>query len=200
MQYPTPQCASSAPSNKNASQSLAARRRLARQLVFLTIAAVGCTVDLATKSWIFGRLGMPGTSQPIWVVPEVFSLTTSLNEGALFGMGQGLTMLFAWLSIFAAVAIVYWYFFGDVADSWWLTIALGSVMAGILGNLYDRLGLPGLKWHVYTNTHEPGNPVYAVRDWLHFNIEGVIDWPVFNVADSLLVCGAVMIALWQFRR
>ena len=44
--------------------------------------------------------------------------------------------------------------------------------------------------------------MYAVRDWLHFRVEGIIDWPIFNVADSLLVCGAALLvwhALWAER-
>jgi signal peptidase II len=74
-------------------------------------------------------------------------------------------------------------------------------MAGIFGNLHDRLGLAGLKWPMSTAVHHAGDPVYAVRDWLHFEIRSIgFDWPVFNIADSLLVCGALMLfwhALWR---
>ena len=165
-----------------------------RYAVFFVIAVVGCAVDLLTKSWIFARIGPPGPDQdvPIVLWPGVFSLTTSLNEGALFGIGQGMTPVFAALSILAAIGIVYWLFVSRAAMDLWLTIALGSITAGIFGNLYDRLGLHGLI------TFRGGEPerVYAVRDWLHFKIEGVIDWPVFNIADAMLVCGAAML-MWH---
>lgn len=77
-------------------------------------------------------------------------------------------------------------------------MALGCVTAGILGNLYDRLGLPGLKWnYAEPPLHEVGDPVYAVRDWILVMI-GPYGWPNFNIADSLLVCGAAMLVWHAF--
>ena len=172
-----------------------------RLVVFLLIAAVGCAIDLITKSWLFAWLGMPGEKPSYWLVDQVFGFTISLNEGALFGMGQGQVTLFALLSIVAAAGIVYWLFWSGAAHDWLLTIALGAVMAGIFGNLYDRLGMPGLKWtHPDLRGHEPGTPVYAVRDWIHFKLDAIgFDWPIFNIADSLLVCGAGLL-IWHSLR
>jgi signal peptidase II len=167
---------------------------VSRIALFFAIAAIGCAADLATKSWIFGRLGMPYTHQPLVLVPGIFSLTTSLNEGALFGMGQGMTLVFACLSLLAAAGIFYWLIFAGAARDLGLTFALGFIMAGICGNLYDRLGLPGLVWHA--PDPREGLPVYAVRDWLHFQIQSIgFDWAVFNLADSMLVVGACMLFL-----
>jgi signal peptidase II len=136
------------------------------------------------------------------LLPGVFSLTTSLNEGALFGVGQGMTPIFAALSILAAAGIAYWLFFAGAGNDLWLVCALASIMAGISGNLYDRLGLPGLVWPAkFPNA---GQPVFAVRDWLHFEIRSAgFDWAVFNVADSLLVVGAIMLfwhVAWRERK
>ncbi len=73
-------------------------------------------------------------------------------------------------------------------------MALGFILGGIFGNLYDRLGFPGLVWPQYPNDPRAGQPVFAVRDWLHFEIQRIqFDWPVFNIADSLLVVGAAML-------
>jgi signal peptidase II len=131
------------------------------------------------------------------LIPEIFGFETSLNEGALFGMGQGQVVLFSVLSVVALVGIVYWLFFAGAARDRLLTIALGCVTGGILGNLYDRTGMPGLKWTASVDPrrgHEAGEPVYAVRDWLHFKIDALnFDWPIFNIADSLLVCGALLL-------
>ena len=166
---------------------------VSRIALFFAIAAIGCAADLATKSWIFGRLGMP-PRHPLVLIPGIFSLTTSLNEGALFGMGQGMTLMFACLSLLAAAGIFYWLILAGAGRDLWLTVALGFIMAGICGNLYDRLGLPGLVWHA--PDPREGLPVYAVRDWLHFEIRSIgFDWAVFNLADTMLVVGAAMLFL-----
>ena len=82
-----------------------------RCLVFLFLAFAGCALDLITKSWMFQRLGMPGPNSQIWWIWEgIFGFQTSLNEGALFGLGQGMVPLFAGLSIVAAVGIFFGFF------------------------------------------------------------------------------------------
>ncbi len=164
-----------------------------RILVFFSIAVVGCGLDLWTKTLLFDWLGMPGQQPVWWIVPDVFGFHTSLNEGALFGIGQGYTALFAVLSILAAGAVLVWLFVYGAAEDWLLTIALGCVMAGIFGNLYDRLGWPGLIWPQWHPA--AGEPVYAVRDWILVMI-GTWPWPTFNIADSLLVVGAGLL-LWH---
>jgi signal peptidase II len=163
-----------------------------RGLLFVAVVCAGCAIDLGTKNWIFHELGMPFEQPPIVLVSGVFSLTTSLNEGALFGLGQGMTPVFACLSLIAAIGISYWLFLAGAGNDLWLVVALGLILGGIFGNLYDRLGFHGLVW----SPHYPnaGQPVYAVRDWLHFEIQRIgFDWPVFNIADSLLVVGAIML-------
>jgi signal peptidase II len=168
-----------------------------RYLVFLLLAGGGLAVDLATKHWMFAWLGMPSRRIPYWICPNFFGFQTSLNEGALFGMGQGMVWLFALLSIGAAAAICWWLFVAGAARQWVLTVALSGIMAGILGNLYDRVGLPGLKWNFANNLHEMGDPVFAVRDWI-LVMFGNWPWPNFNIADSLLVCGALTLVWHAF--
>lgn len=165
-----------------------------RFCVFFVVAGLGLAVDLATKAWIFGHLGMPGEQPVWWIVPDVVGFQTSLNEGALFGMGQGMTPWFAGLSVLFAVGIVIWLFVGGAAKSWWMTISLAGITAGIFGNLYDRLGLHGLKWGGGDGLHQAGEPVYAVRDWILVMI-GRWPWPNFNIADSLLVCGVTALII-----
>lgn len=173
---------------------------LNRYVVFGLLALGGCALDLASKSWIFNRLGMPGSQPPWWLIPGAFCLETSLNEGALFGVGQGRAWLFAALSVVAIVTILGWLFVGKAARSLTLTIALGSISAGILGNLYDRWGLPGLRWNAAYTGHLPGDPVFAVRDWLHVQVDAIgFDFAVFNLADSMLVCGVALFVWHTFR-
>ncbi len=96
-----------------------------------------------------------------------------VNHGALFGMGgehKGRANgLFAAVSVAAAVGILIWGLQRRTAREKWLMAALGLILGGTLGNMYDRLVFGG------------------VRDFLYFHY---IEWPVFNVADCCLVVGA----------
>lgn len=177
---------------------------LSRYLVFLALVASGLTWDLYSKWTTFTQLGCPGAGTWIWpdnwgwqgLSPIIrFQLHTNFNHGALWGLGQGFAPMFAGLSVLAGLGIVYWLFVKRGASSWWLTVALGFVMAGVLGNLYDRLGFHG--W-----VNENRQPIYAVRDFLHFwffeGTQAEFHWAIFNFADSYLVTGAIMLVIHSF--
>ena len=118
-------------------------------------------------------------------MPDVLELHTSYNSGALWGLGRDLphsSLFFAGLSIVAALAICYWLFVRKAATDWRLTAALGLIMAGALGNCYDRL----LLGHV--------------RDFVHFHVDPIgFDCAIFNFADNMLVAGAVVLMLLALR-
>lgn len=160
---------------------------ISRWVTFWSIAVLGCALDLASKHWVFDWLGMPG-GRTYWIIDGIFGLQTSLNQGALFGLGQGKVLWFAALSVGAGIGIVYWLFVARAALDRWLTVALGCIMAGVLGNLHDRLGL----WNA------DANAIYAVRDWILFCYADRT-WPNFNIADSFLVCGAIMLCVHALR-
>jgi signal peptidase II len=150
----------------------------------MALAIFGTAADLLSKHWIFAWRGLPGENSPWWLIEGYVGIETAINTGALFGMGAGYGMVFAAMSIIAATAIIVWLFGFKAAQSLWLTIALGMVMGGIFGNLYDRLGM----WY------SSDMPVpCGVRDWILLRY-GQYTWPNFNIADSLLVCGAIMLA------
>ncbi len=164
-----------------------------RWIVFFLIAAVGCAIDLFTKKLAFDRLGIPSHNSSVhWLCRGLLGFQTSLNEGALFGLGQGGYMIFAGLSIIAAIGILIWFFGFGASKDRLLTVALGLVMAGILGNLFDRLGLPGMTWNGLDGLHAPGQTVHAVRDFILIMV-GPWHWPNFNIADSCLVVGACLL-------
>ena len=149
---------------------------------------MGCALDLLTKHYVFQWRGMPVESPVWWIWEPYIGVETALNPGALFGMGAGFGTGFAVLSVLAAVGVVVWLFWFRAASDLLLTIALGCVMGGIGGTLYDRLGF----WQ------EPGVPGAfrnEVRDWILFRYQNYT-WPNFNIADSLLVCGACLL-LWH---
>lgn len=159
-----------------------------RYVWFFTLAILGLVLDLVSKQLVFQQLGYPHgqRAEPFFSHWVTFTLVTSVNEGALWGIGQGYTWIFALLSVVAIVAVSVWLFVYKAARSLWLTIALGLIMSGTLGNLFDRVGLHGLTRN--------GEPLYGVRDFLLF-IFGGWPWPVFNFADCFLVSGAIMLGV-----
>jgi len=180
-------------SGKGDTQHPSATFPLSRYAVFLLIAGIGFAVDLWTKDWIFFKLGDKLPGYVWWFWEGRFGLQLSLNRGALFGIGQGLIPVFVVLSVSAAIGISFWLFRMREARSLWLTVTLAMVTGGIFGNLYDRLGLHGLVKDPITK-----EPEYAVRDWILFQWDDAWRWPNFNIADSLLVCGAIMLVLHAF--
>ena len=162
--------------------------------IFAALALTGAAADLWTKAAIFDWRGLPGEQDVWWIIDEYFGIETAVNIGAVFGVGAGKGTLFAVFSIVAAIGILVWLFYFKAAESRWLTWALGLITGGIIGNLYDRLGM---WWQVgYPEQWQSG-----VRDWILVRIEGVPffdPWPNFNIADSLLVVGACMLLYQSF--
>ena len=162
-----------------------------RYVIFVLLVLAGTSLDLWSKHAVFASMNGPN-QQTGWLLDGwvKFKLHTSFNSGALWGMGQGMAWMFALLSVVALVGILYWLFVAGACRSIWLTVTLSLVAAGTLGNLYDRLALHG--W--LTNE---GQPVQAVRDFLRFRF-GTFEWATFNVADILLVVGAIMLVIQSF--
>jgi signal peptidase II len=173
------------------SRQIAGRTAWLRWLCFLTIAGSGAATDLLTKQWVFAWRGLPGQMPAWWLIQPYVGIETAVNPGALFGMGAGWGLVFAGLSVLAAVAIVIWLHRFRAIDSWWLIWSLACVTGGIFGNLYDRLGL----WNPPASVPEWQS---GVRDWILFQYSSDYVWPNFNIADSLLVCGAIMLAIHSF--
>lgn len=160
---------------------------------FLLLVVVGAGLDLWTKHLVFTSPRFFHGDE-WWLWPNYVGIQKSLNEGALFGMGQGKAWLFAIFALMACIAIPAWLFWFGAATDFWLTTAAGAILGGVIGNLYDRIGMPGLKWDDF-HPHRAGESVHAVRDWILFQVNDQWVWPNFNIADSLLVIGAVFLFL-----
>ena len=147
------------------------------------LASLGCTLDLWTKHWAFSSLGMPAYDNIHWIIDGFFGFETSINTGALFGIGKGGVAIFAAISGLATLGIFIWLTVGGASHDRWLSVTLGLILGGVLGNLYDRMGLWG---------HQ------GVRDFILFRYKS-FTWPNFNIADMLLICGAAMMMWHAFR-
>lgn len=144
----------------------------ARRLpALLLVAAVIFALDLGTKALVVAKM-TPG--EPISIIGEVVRLTLVRNAGAAFSMATGMTWL---LTLVAAGVVIGVIRIGRSLRSLGWTIGLGLVLGGAFGNLVDRLfRAPGpLQGHVVD--------FISVTKW----------WPVFNVADSAIVCGAILL-------
>jgi len=117
------------------------------------------------------------------VLPDFFSLVNVTNDGAAFGSFKGNNLLFIVISSIALVVVTVLLVRRRPADAW-RDLSLALLLAGILGNLTDRL----LYGHVI--------------DFLLFNlhIRYADPWPAFNVADSCISIAVVLFIIHSFRK
>lgn len=102
---------------------------------FAIMAVGGLALDLWSKEWAFHTLRQGARRE---IIPHVFEFQTMLNPGALFGIGRGQTEVFLVASVLALL-LVGWMFSQTSPRSRLLQIALGGILAGALGNMYDRV-------------------------------------------------------------
>jgi lipoprotein signal peptidase len=150
---------------------------------FFLITLVGLALDLWTKHYAFLKLPHPGQHRHTFI-PGWLDFSTTVNHGAVFGLGQGQRFLFLAVSVAAIVFLTY--LFAHSGRQRFYQLILGMLLAGVLGNMYDRIrfghvrdmihALPGWKW--------PGS-----------NTE-VFPW-IFNVADVLLCTGVALMLFYS---
>jgi signal peptidase II len=158
-------------------------RRL--KVVALVVLLVGLVLDLASKEWMEALLEMdPGRAEAgrrIEVIEGFFALEAAFNPGVTFGLAPGKTVPILVFTLIATLALGVW-LFATRQDSAALHVGLGMVLAGALGNLWDRLQWTKVRDFFLIYLGEPASPSF--------------EWPNFNVADSLIVSGVVLI-LWD---
>ena len=175
---------------------------------FLLATVILLSADLLTKSAAFdrvagepvslsrdesGRLAPMPAHDAILLIPKVLALHLTANEGAVFGLGRGGRWIFIAFSLIAS-AVILAVFGRSERRARGLHLALAAVLAGALGNLYDRLRFgvvrdmlllfPGVKlpfgWH-----------------WPNGS-DGLYPW-IFNVADACLVIGLFFLMILMYR-
>lgn len=158
-----------------------ARSRRPHTRLVLGLAAVILVADLVTKIIVVATIA-PGEN--IRLLGGAVYLTHVRNPGAAFSFAEGATILFSVIAVVVAAVIV------RTARRLYSTawaVVLGLVLGGALGNLIDRL------------FRSPGFLRGAVVDFVSaFAPDGRL-WPVFNVADSAIVCGGILGALLALR-
>ena len=152
-----------------------------RTRLLLVLAATVLLTDLVTKLIVVATIE-PG--EDIRLLGGALYLTQLRNMGAAFSFAEGWTIVFSLVAVVVSVVIV------RTARRLYSTawaVTLGLVLGGALGNLIDRI------------FRDPGFLRGGVVDFLSvFGPDGQV-WPVFNVADSAIVCGGILGALLALR-
>ena len=155
----------------------AATRRIA---LFSTVAFVALALDVVSKVLVVAKLPMTPTEKHVRLLGGAIYLDQTRNSGAAFSLGTGFTVILTVVAIAVVAVIVRTA--GRMRSPGW-AIALGLVLGGALGNLTDRV------------FRAPGIGRGHVVDWISvFGPDGR-HWPIFNVADSAIVCGAILAAV-----
>ena len=153
-------------------QKLESSKRWWWCLVFVITAAVIITADQISKNWIRTYTG----EFPIFEL-GIFRIIDVQNTGSSFGLFQGHNLVLTIVAFFGIALIlgisVLVTFRYPLLDTWYNKFILGLILGGTVGNLVDRLARG------------------YVTDFIDIG-----PWPTFNVADSAMVCGTILLALF----
>ncbi|MEV5825422.1 signal peptidase II [Spirillospora sp. NPDC052242] len=140
------------------------------------VAALALAADIVTKIIVVATLQ---NEEPIRLLGGLLTLRETRNSGAAFSIGTGYTIVFTLIASGVVVAIIWT---GRNLRSLPWAVCLGLMLGGALGNLVDRV------------FRAPAPLEGHVVDWIQ-----VPNWPVFNLADSAVVCGGVLAVILAAR-
>ena len=159
-----------------------------RQLALVGLVAFGLALglDLWTKHWVWTRLRPDG--EVVELIPPVLELAFAFNRGTAFSVIQSVEqpLLFVPITAFV-VGLTSWIALRSPGVDRLRTLALGLVCGGALGNLHDR---------VY---RADALGQHGVVDFIKINYPWGGSWPSFNIADSALVAGTILL-IWSLSR
>ena len=180
-----------------------AGRRPASITLFLLVTLVVLAADLGLKTYAFNSVAgspvvldpaIPNTMgvpyhDPFVLIPNVLHLQLTANTGAIFGMGKGSRWIFIVVSI-VAVGFIGRVFWRSPAQAKILHTALALILAGALGNLYDRFCFAAVRdmLHMFPGIDLPWNLTWPG------GARGLYPW-IFNIADVALLFG-VLTVVW----
>lgn len=151
-----------------------------RDLAMVGVGLLVVILDQLTKHWIVSFFSSKPEGYVVPILGPILSLTYVQNNGVAFSLLEGQTVMFLFIALAIGV-ISYLYWRSRETGSLLLKITFGLVLGGAVGNLIDRFS------HAY------------VVDFIHFQIPGIFDFAVFNVADSAISVGVVLLAylIWR---
>jgi signal peptidase II len=153
---------------------------------FFGVAIAGVALDLWTKSLAVSHLAQNADGYVL--ISGVLNLRFTRNFGAVFGLGQGGRSIFIAVSIGAVLFLSY--LFSISGRQRLQQIILGMLLAGVLGNMYDRIAIGYVR-----------DMIWALPDWpnplrsFFPNWQTVFPW-IFKVADTLLCVGVAAMLIY----
>ena len=144
--------------------------------VLVAIAVTTLALDVISKAIVVATLP---DRPPIELLGGLVTLRVLRNSGAAFNIGNGMTLVFTVIATGVVVAILR---YARKLRSLPWAITLGLLLGGALGNLADRV------------FRAPGFGRGHVVDWISVFGPNAKYWPIFNLADSAIVCGAILAA------
>ncbi|MDQ7986727.1 signal peptidase II [Pseudomonas sp. G34] len=151
------------------------------KLGWVWLSVVVFVIDQITKFWFDNNLQM---YERITVIPQVLDWTLAYNTGAAFSFLAGASgwqrWLFTLIAVVVSVVLVVW-LKRLKPDETWLAVGLALVLGGALGNLVDRV----IFGHVV--------------DFILVHWQSSWYFPAFNIADSAITVGAILLALDMFK-
>ena len=143
-----------------------------RVLILFAIAVVVLALDIVSKAIVVATLS---DRPPIRLLGGLLTLRESRNSGAAFSIGTSMTIVFTAIALGVVIYILRTA--RNLRSVGW-AITVGLLLGGATGNLLDRI------------FRAPGLFQGHVIDWIELP-----DWPVFNLADSAIVCAGVLVVL-----
>jgi len=144
-----------------------------RNSYYYLIAAAVLIIDFITKKLVATNMEI---GDKISVIGDFFLITSHRNRGAAFGILQDQRWFFIVITVFIVAGIVWYMQAVRKTAKPWLLVGLGLVLGGAIGNFIDRARFG------------------EVVDFFQFNF-GSYTFPIFNIADSGIVCGVALILL-----
>ncbi len=144
--------------------------------VLIAVAVAALALDVLSKIAVVAQLEH---REPIRLLGDLLTLTVSRNSGAAFSIGTGMTIVFTVIAVGVIVAILRT---ARRLRSLPWAISLGLLLGGATGNLIDRIA------------RSPAPLQGHVVDWIELP-----HWPLFNLADSAIVCGGALAVLLAAR-
>lgn len=151
-----------------------------RDLAMVGLGLLVIILDQLTKHWIVSYFSTKPAGYSVPILGQILTLEYLENKGSAFSFFEGQPILFLFIAIAIGV-IVYLYWRSRETGSLLLKLSFGLVLGGATGNLIDRFS------HTF------------VVDFIHFQIPGIFNFAVFNVADSAISVGVVLLAYMIWR-
>jgi len=169
---------------------MSARSSFADRRSYFALSLTLLALDQASKILVHWFLR---DRTPLEIIPNFFNLIYSRNPGGLFGYFSEMpdpwrTLLLTLLPVLA-IALVFFYMTRSSEDDRVTLFGLALVLGGAVGNLIDRLFRGEVVDFLDVYTSSPRLAGLLIE---HF---GTAHWPTFNIADSAIVCGAVVLVL-----